>query len=114
MSRHLRRHTDIASALERINTAVTTHRTGLLTNATSEPAAPVQLMGLYQAKGREADATVVVLRSNDFYGNERYEPFEAGSRLLYVVLTRARHKTVVLHFGGNPKLLVAPLAKLAS
>src|SRR5258707_714123 len=46
--------------------------------------APVQLIGLYQTKGREADATVVVLRSNDFYGTEP------------AVLTRARHKTIVL------------------
>ena len=112
-SRHLHHPVDLASALERINTAVTAHRTGLLTNAADEQTVQVQLMGLYQTKGREADATVVVLRSNDFYGNERHEPFETGSRLLYVVLTRARHKTVVLLFGDDPKPLVAPLAKLA-
>jgi hypothetical protein len=34
--------------------------------------------------------------------------------LLYVVLTRARRKTIVLLFGDEPKALVAPLAKLAS
>jgi DNA helicase-2/ATP-dependent DNA helicase PcrA len=54
----------------------------------------------------------VVLRSSDFYGYERFEPFEVSSRLLYVVLTRARHKTIVLLFGGDPQPLVAPLAKL--
>jgi DNA helicase II / ATP-dependent DNA helicase PcrA len=43
-------------------------------------------MGLYQNKGREADASVVVLRSNDFYGKEK-SPFAAGSRPLDVVLT---------------------------
>ena len=71
-------------------------------------------MGLYQTKGREADATVIVLRSNDFYGPERYEPFESGSRLLYVVLTRARQKTVVLLLGENIRPLIAPLAKLSA
>jgi hypothetical protein len=63
---------------------------------------------------READASVLVLRSTDFYGPERYEPFETGSRLLYVVLTRARRETVVLLFGDDPQPLVAPLAKLAA
>lgn len=112
--RHLRRHSDPAKALDALNTAIRAHHTELLTYANGEPVAPVQLMGLYQTKGREADATVVVLRSNDFYGPERYEPFETGSRLLYVVLTRARHKTIVLLFGDDPQPLVAPLAKLAS
>ena len=70
-------------------------------------------MGLYQTKGREADATVVVLRSNDFYGTEP-APVPVGSRLLYVVLTRARHKTIVLLFGDEPPGLVAPLARLAA
>ena len=70
-------------------------------------------MGLYQTKGREADATIVVLRSNDFFGTERH-PFPVGSRLLYVVLTRARHKTILLLFGGGLPPLVAPLANLAS
>ncbi|WP_435204117.1 UvrD-helicase domain-containing protein [Micromonospora sp. bgisy143] len=111
--RHLRRHSEPAEALGALDTAIAAYRTDLLTHVTGEPAAPVQLMGLYQTKGREADATVVVLRSNDFYGPERHEPFETGSRLLYVVLTRARHKTIVLLFGDDPKPLVAPLVKLA-
>ncbi|GAA0902254.1 UvrD-helicase domain-containing protein [Virgisporangium aurantiacum] len=111
--RQLRRHADPADALEALDAAIGAYRADLLTYATGEPATPVQLMGLYQTKGREADATVVVLRSNDFYGPERHEPFETGSRLLYVVLTRARHKTVALLFGDDPRPLVAPLAKLA-
>jgi len=114
VARHLRRHADPVDALEHLDIAVTEHRTGLLTYTTGDPTAPVQLMGLYQTKGREADATVVVLRSNDYYGPERHEPFETGSRLLYVVLTRARHKTIVLLFGDDPKPLVASLAKLAA
>ncbi|MFG1928818.1 UvrD-helicase domain-containing protein [Cryptosporangium sp. NPDC048952] len=114
VARHVRRHRDPSDVLEALDTAITAYRTDLLTSATGEPDAPVQLMGLYQTKGREADATVVVLRSNDFYGPERREPFETGSRLLYVVLTRARHKTTVLLFGDAPQALVAPLAALTS
>lgn len=70
-------------------------------------------MGLYQTKGREADATIVVVRSNDFYGKEK-SPFPVGSRLLYIVLTRARHKTLLLLFGDDLPPLVASLADLAS
>jgi hypothetical protein len=44
---------------------------------------------------READATIVVLRGNDYFGKES-EPMPVGWRLLYVVLTRARTKTIVL------------------
>jgi DNA helicase-2/ATP-dependent DNA helicase PcrA len=114
VTRSMRRGTDLVAAFAHLADAVAARRTDLLTHATSEPTTSVQLMGLYQTKGREADATVVVLRSNDFYGPERYEPFETGSRLLYVVLTRARHKTIVLVFGENPPLLVSPLAKLSA
>lgn len=114
VTRSMRRGTDPAEALAHLADAVAARRTDLLTHATGEPSTQVQLMGLYQTKGREADATVVVLRSNDFYGPERYEPFETGSRLLYVVLTRARHKTIVLVFGQDPPLLVSPLAKLSA
>lgn len=110
----MRRSAVAAQALEILGQAVAERRVALLTANAGEPPSPVQLMGLYQTKGREADATVVVLRNNDFFGYERQEPFEVGSRLLYVVLTRARHKTVVLIFGEGLPLLIAPLARLAS
>jgi hypothetical protein len=64
-------------------------------------------------RARTSYAAAVVLRSNDFYGPER-APFPVGSRLLYVVLTRARLKTIVLLFGHEPPALVAPLSQLAS
>ena len=73
----------------------------------------VQLMNLYQTKGREADATVVVLREGDFMGKEA-EPFPNTSRLLYVVFSRARRKIVVLLVGNRLHPAVAPLAPLAS
>lgn len=73
----------------------------------------VQLMNLYQTKGREADATVVVLREGDFMGKEA-EPFPNTSRLLYVVFSRARQRIVVLFVGSNWHPAVAPLARLVT
>jgi DNA helicase II / ATP-dependent DNA helicase PcrA len=98
------------SALEQ---RVDERRVAMLTDETTETEAPVQLMGLYQTKGREADATVIVLRASDFFGTEKTEPFEEGSRLLYVVFSRARQRVVVLIFGDDLQALVAPLATLA-
>lgn len=72
----------------------------------------VQLMNLYQTKGREADATVVVLREGDFMGYET-EPFPTTSRLLYVVFSRARQRIIVLFVGNRWHAAVAPLASLA-
>jgi DNA helicase-2/ATP-dependent DNA helicase PcrA len=113
VARATRRTSSNSAALELLDRTLTRQRAGLLTYAADADAVPVQLMGLYQTKGREADATVVVLRSNDFYGTERV-PFPVGSRLLYVVLTRARHKTIILLFGHQPPALVAPLARLTA
>jgi DNA helicase-2/ATP-dependent DNA helicase PcrA len=111
-ARAARRASGTSAALGLLDQAATRQRAGLLTHDADADPAPVQLMGLYQTKGRETDATVVVLRSNDFFGTEP-APFPVGSRLLYVVLTRARHKTIVLLFGHEPPKLVAPLARLA-
>jgi DNA helicase-2/ATP-dependent DNA helicase PcrA len=41
-------------------------------------------MNLHQTKGREADATVPLLRPDEFHGYEA-EPYPTGSRLLYVL-----------------------------
>ena len=84
----------------------------LLTSSDIGDAADIQLMGLYQSKGREADATIVVLRGNDYFGQEA-EPMPNGSKLLYVVLTRARRKTVVLTLGSTLPPLIYPIALLA-
>ncbi|WP_146252090.1 hypothetical protein [Xylanimonas oleitrophica] len=85
-----------------------------LTDLAGEPHA-VELMNLYQTKGREADATVVVLRDSDFMGSER-EPYPNTSRLLYVVFSRARQRIVVLLVGDARRLpgAVAPLATIFS
>ncbi|MFJ2592275.1 UvrD-helicase domain-containing protein [Streptomyces erythrochromogenes] len=53
--------------------------------------APIQVMNLHQTKGREADTTILLLGSNEFHGSEG-EPYPTGSKLLYVVMTRARQK----------------------
>jgi DNA helicase-2/ATP-dependent DNA helicase PcrA len=102
------------AALARLEALVVDQRMSLLTDTVAEHEPPVQLMGLYQTKGREADATVIILRATDFFGTDRAEPFEEGSRLMYVVFTRARINSVVLIFGSGLPGLVAPLARLAS
>ncbi|MFI5690060.1 ATP-binding domain-containing protein [Streptomyces sp. NPDC051636] len=48
-------------------------------------------MNLHQAKGREADTTILLLGNNEFHSSEA-EPYPTGSKLLYVVMTRARKK----------------------
>ncbi len=92
---------------------LTDRQVSLLTNNNADDPADVQLMGLYQSKGREADATIVVLRENDYFGNES-EPMPVGSKLLYVVLTRARTKTIVLTLGSTLPSLIEPLAALSA
>jgi DNA helicase-2/ATP-dependent DNA helicase PcrA len=74
--------------------------------------APVQVMNLHQTKGREADAVIIAFRNGDYHGSEG-EPFPAASRLLYVILTRAR-KQITLLLPTNPHPLVAPFADLAA
>lgn len=52
---------------------------------------PVQVMNLHQTKGREADTTILLLQPDEFHGYEP-PPYPKLSRLLYVVLTRARKR----------------------
>lgn len=69
---------------------------------------PVQLMNLHQTKGREADATVLMLQPDEYHGSER-EPYPTGSRLLYVCLTRARERAhIVLPDTGTVHGLWSP------
>jgi DNA helicase-2/ATP-dependent DNA helicase PcrA len=99
------------AGLSHIEDAIAQQHLSLLTNDDDAEPAAVQLMGLYQTKGREVDAAVVILRSSDWYGREN-EPMPDGSKLLYVLMTRARKKTVVLALGNPMKPLVAPLLTL--
>lgn len=102
-----------AAQLGRLESQLQEQRVGLLTEAYSEHEPDVQLMGLYQTKGREADSTVIILRSTDFFGMEKKEPYEEGSRLMYVVFTRARKRSIVLIFGSGLPGLIEPLARLS-
>ena len=71
---------------------------------------PVQIMNFYQTKGREADQVILLYRSGDYLANHRVsEPFADSSRVLYVALTRARKRVVVL-LPDDPHPLIAPFA----
>lgn len=56
---------------------------------------PVQVMNLHQTKGREADASLLLLQREEYHGRE-VAPYPKLSRLLYVVLTRARHRAHIV------------------
>ncbi|MEM9562083.1 MAG: UvrD-helicase domain-containing protein [Actinomycetota bacterium] len=94
-----------------VSKAVEELRTRALFESGRRRPSSVQLMNLHQTKGREADAVLVLCRDDDFHGYED-EPFVEASRLLYVVLTRARREVTMI-FGNDPHPLVAPLAELA-
>lgn len=71
-----------------------------------------QLMNFHQTKGREADAVILVYREGGWVTKgSASEPFVSESRVLYVALTRAR-KRVVLLVPPTPHPFVAPLAAL--
>ncbi|WP_117214523.1 UvrD-helicase domain-containing protein [Allorhizocola rhizosphaerae] len=99
-------------ALDSITRQVALTRLQSFTDVDEGDRAAIQLMNLHQTKGRESDAIVAVFRADDYYGNET-EPFTSASRLLYVVLTRAR-RHVTLLLPTNPHPLVTPFAALAS
>ena len=103
---------EVQRVVEYIGAAAREATYSLLTDTSSDPH-EVQLMNLYQTKGREADATVVILRQGDVMGYED-EPFPSVSRLLYVVFSRARQRIVVLLVGENLHPAVSPLADLAA
>lgn len=56
---------------------------------------PVQVMNLHQTKGREADSTILLLQAGEYHGGEQ-PPYPKLSRLLYVVLTRARERAHIV------------------
>ena len=92
---------DVAAEVEEL-------RGSTLVGSRSPRPKPVQLMNLHQTKGREADATVLMLQPDEFHGYEP-EPFATGSRLLYVCLTRARERAhIVLPDSGTVHGLWTP------
>ena len=73
---------------------------------------PVQIMNFHQTKGREADQVILLYRSGDYLAGRRAtEPFAESSRVLYVALTRARERVVIL-LPDDPHPLIAPFADI--
>ena len=101
-----------AGALDAVQREIDAIRAESFTEADAGDKSPIQVMNLHQTKGREADAIIAVFRMADYFGEEQ-EPFESTSRLLYVVLTRARHHVTLL-LPTFPHPLVAPFATLGS
>jgi len=81
--------------IEAVEDEIARLRADTLVGLASSRAKPVQVMNLHQTKGREADATVLLLQEDEYHGREQ-EPFPTGSRLLYVCLTRARQTAHVI------------------
>lgn len=79
---------DVLVAAERL-------RTSQVLDSVGQSPSAVQVMNLHQTKGREAQTTVLLLQSDEYHGGES-EPFPEGSRLLYVVMTRASERAVVV------------------
>jgi DNA helicase II / ATP-dependent DNA helicase PcrA len=101
----------IEARISHLATAVNQVRATAMFESQSRRLPAVQVMNLHQTKGREADAVVALFGDDDFHGRED-EPFAEASRLLYVVMTRARREITAI-LGHNPHPLVAPLARLA-
>ncbi|MFF0123804.1 UvrD-helicase domain-containing protein [Micromonospora arida] len=74
---------------------LTAARAGALVGASNQRLRPIQVMNLHQTKGREADTTILLLQEDEYHGGEG-EPFAAGSKLLYVVMTRARQQAHII------------------
>lgn len=100
-----------ASQTTNLSHAIAQLRVGAMFESQRRRLPAVQVMNLHQTKGREADAVVILCGDNDYHGSET-EPFVEGSRLLYVILTRAREEVTVI-LGQSPHPLMAPIAGLA-
>jgi DNA helicase-2/ATP-dependent DNA helicase PcrA len=97
--------------LDAVSRQVEIARMESFTDVDAGDQAAIQVMNLHQTKGRESDAIVAVFRPNDYYGNEA-TPFHSASRLLYVVLTRARQRATLV-LPTYPHQLVAPFTDLS-
>jgi DNA helicase II / ATP-dependent DNA helicase PcrA len=103
---------DAAAALERVQADVRALRNASMVQLDAGDIGAVQVMNFSQTKGREADATLLVFEDDDFFGHEA-QPYPEASRLLYVAMTRARKRVVVL-LPPRPHALVAPLNRFAT
>ena len=96
--------------VRRVGLAVAALRNESFVELDSGDSGTIQLMNFHQTKGREADVVILSHSSNDWYGHDD-EPYEEPSRVLYVAVTRARHRAIVL-LPPTPHPLVAPFAGL--
>lgn len=95
-------------AVRAIVEAANRRRPAALVDFDASHGPPIQLMNFHQTKGREADAVILVYREDDYLAN-RYdvEPYEEPSRVLFVSLTRARRRVIVV-LPPRPHPLVRP------
>lgn len=101
-----RAHLDSADPLARLDQTARAARDASFVELDAGDTGAIQLMNFSQTKGREADAAILSYGSRDWYGGAS-EPFDDASRLLYVSMTRARRRVVVI-LPPQPHALVAP------
>jgi DNA helicase-2/ATP-dependent DNA helicase PcrA len=90
-SRNALRTANLDTGLAALETELLRLRDESLVGGLNPRRHPIEVMNLHQTKGREADTTILLLRPDEWYGNEQH-PYPKGSRLLYVVMTRARQR----------------------
>jgi DNA helicase II / ATP-dependent DNA helicase PcrA len=95
---------------ELLTALVDQRRDAVLSTKEATGGASVQLMVLHQAKGREADACIIVIGHEWAWRDEKSAPRQR--RVLYVAMTRARHEVVVI-LEPNPTSAVRPLLTAA-
>ena len=111
--RVLRFKDSLQETVQKLTEQAERDRTSVLVGDDFSDQHPVQIMNFYQTKGREADQVILLYRSGDYLANSQAaEPFTESSRVLYVALTRARKRVVVL-LPDKPHQLIAPFAELA-
>jgi beta-phosphoglucomutase-like phosphatase (HAD superfamily) len=94
-TRRAMRHLTDGAPVSAVEEELDQLRANALVGNAQLPPHRVQVMNLHQTKGREADATLLLLQPDEFHGDED-EPFPKMSRLLYVVLTRARQRAHIV------------------
>jgi DNA helicase II / ATP-dependent DNA helicase PcrA len=102
---------DHDAELDRLSRVIAGFRDASFVELDAGDGGAIQLMNFSQTKGREADATILSYTSNDYYGRGG-EPYDAPSRILYVSMTRARHKVVIM-LPPNPHAVVSPFLRYA-
>lgn len=101
-----------SEAVERLAVSVAELRNESFVELDSGDTGAIQLMNFHQTKGREADAVILSYTSADYYGLGG-EPYDEPSRVLYVSMTRARRKIIIL-LPPSPHALVRPFAHYAT